>query len=53
MYAGLSSWSYGYDTATYLLLWQRKQRSKSVRINKETPVTTLPRSFIDGILMTM
>lgn len=49
----LASWSYGYDTATYLLLWQRKQRSRSVRFGNEsqsnsgTPVSITKRNLID------
>lgn len=38
----LASWSYGYDTATYLLLWQRKQRSRSVRFGNESQVSRFP-----------
>ena len=33
MYKMLSEWPYDYNTATYLLLWQRKQQSKSVRLS--------------------
>ena len=32
MHKILSDWLYDYNTATYLLLWQRKQRSKSIRL---------------------
>ena len=33
MYKMLAEWPYDYNTATYLLLWQRKQQSKSVRLS--------------------
>ena len=31
MHSILSDWAYDYNTATYLLLWKRKQLSKSAR----------------------
>ena len=35
MHKILSDWLYDYNTATYLLLWQRKQRCKSIRLMSE------------------
>ena len=38
MYTILSDWTYDYNTATYLLLWKRKQLSKSVRLMRDQSV---------------
>lgn len=38
MHALLSDWSYDYNTATYLLLWKRKQLSKSLRLMRDQQV---------------
>ena len=38
MHSMLSTWQYNYNTATYFLLWQRKQRSKSVRLVRDQVV---------------
>ncbi|KAK4020678.1 hypothetical protein OUZ56_002633 [Daphnia magna] len=53
MHAILSDWSYDYNTATYLLLWKRKQLSKSVRLMRDqqsipgTPVSGLKRNLME------
>jgi len=52
MHKILSDWLYDYNTATYLLLWQRKQRSKSIRLMSDqslsnTPVSGLKRNLMD------
>ena len=45
MHSILSDWSYDYNTATYLLLWKRKQLSKSVRLMRDQQVND---DFNDG-----